>query len=302
MPIAFSCPNCGKSMTVADQYAGQTGPCSACGKTMTIPGGSANPFGAATMPGPSSGPIAPPAKSSGGTVAILLVVFGVLGVIGLGCAGILVALLLPAIGAARSAAQRTQSMNNLKQMTLGLHNYADVWGSFPPAVVVDATGKPLYSGRVLLLPYLEQNPMFEQFDKSKAWDDPANIHLSQTMLKVFKDPANPDQSSPSTDYFFVVGSNAAFPDDGTTLSFSDITDGTSNTIGFMAASKSNQSWAEPVEITQAELGNGLPQSYHRNGTLAGTMDGAVHTLSPATSPSDLQSYSTRNGGETVFMY
>ena len=73
----------------------------------------------------------------------------------------MVALLLPAVQAAREAARRAQSSNNLKQIGLAMHNYHDTYGTFPPAVVTDASGKPLYSGRVLLLPFMEQAALFD---------------------------------------------------------------------------------------------------------------------------------------------
>src|SRR5437867_7559265 len=140
MPIAYSCPHCGKQFSVAEQYAGQTGPCAACGKPITIP-----------LAAPGTGySYAPHAAAVGGAGAgIVVVIIGVIGALVV-CGGILAALLLPAIQAAREAARRAQSSNNLKQIALALHNYHDVHGSFPPAVVTDANGQPLYSGRVLL--------------------------------------------------------------------------------------------------------------------------------------------------------
>src|SRR4029079_19807679 len=132
MPIPYSCPHCGKQFSVAEQYAGQTGPCAACGKPITIPL-------AAPLPG-----YAPQAATAGGVgcaaVAIALIVLAV------PCLGVLVALLLPAVQAAREAARRTQSNNNVKQIVLALHNYHDTYQTFPPAVVTDANGTPLYSG------------------------------------------------------------------------------------------------------------------------------------------------------------
>src|SRR5690348_349653 len=107
--IPFTCPHCGKFMEVADQYAGQSGPCASCGKPVTIPMAAPSAF-AATAYGP------PPAKSGGG-MATIFIVLGVSVVGLLMCAGVLAALLLPAVQAAREAARRSQSMNNLRQIT-----------------------------------------------------------------------------------------------------------------------------------------------------------------------------------------
>src|SRR6267142_1570950 len=137
MPIAYSCPHCGKQYSVADQYAGQTGPCAACGQPITIP-----LPGYAYTPQPSKG---------GGGMGFVAAVLAVCLVGGICVIGIMVALLLPAVQAGREAARRMQASNHLKQLGLAMQNYHDVFGSLPPAVVTDDSGKPLYSGRVLLL-------------------------------------------------------------------------------------------------------------------------------------------------------
>ena len=78
--------------------------------------------------------------------------------------GLLIALLLPAVQAARENARRAQCTNNLKQVGLALHGYHDVWQSFPPAYLSrQVTGLELGSGwawGTLILPYLEQTPVY----------------------------------------------------------------------------------------------------------------------------------------------
>src|SRR6188474_1976159 len=101
MPIAYSCPHCGKQFSVSEQYAGQTGPCAGCGKPITIPGSVA-------APGYSYAP--QPASKGGGGATIAVVVVAVLAMMCV-CPGILVALLLPAVQASREAARRMQASN-----------------------------------------------------------------------------------------------------------------------------------------------------------------------------------------------
>ena len=284
MPISYSCPHCGKQFSVADQYAGQSGPCAACGQVITIPGGM--PTGGAYAPRSSGG-----GAMAGGTIA-LIVVLAVL-VLMCPCA---IALLLPAVQAAREAARRSQSMNNLKQIGLAIHNYHDTYKQYPPAVVRDANGQPLYSGRVLLLPYLEQSPLYDQWDKSAAWDSPQNLPLSQVAMKVFDDPSAPQEQH--SHYEFLTGKGAMF-EEGSPHSLSAITDGTSNTIAVVEMRSANPNWAAPSSIDIGQLSSGLPQGNHPGGNLVLMADGSVRFVAQTINPQTLQQLSTRNGGEAV---
>ena len=163
MPISFTCPHCGKQTTVADEYAGQSGPCKFCSETITIPATGVPP----TLPPAPQ----PPVKGSGTGVTIAVVaVVCVVGV--LMCGGILVALLLPAVQASREAARRAQCANNLKQIGLAFHNYHDAHKTFPPAYIPDKDGKPMHSWRVLILPYLEQQALYKRYNFDEPWDSP----------------------------------------------------------------------------------------------------------------------------------
>ena len=105
-------------------------------------------------------------KRHGFTLVELLVVIAII--------GILIALLLPAVQAAREAARRIQCVNNEKQLGLGLHNYHATNGVFPPGVWSrDRDGNVYwgYAWTALILPYLEQGMVDEQIDYTKQYYD-----------------------------------------------------------------------------------------------------------------------------------
>ena len=94
-------------------------------------------------------------REAGFTLVELLVVIAIIGV--------LVALLLPAVQAAREAARRMQCTNNLKQIGIGLHNYHDTYRAVPYRIG-GITNRPWVGGLMRLLPYVEQQPVFDQIE------------------------------------------------------------------------------------------------------------------------------------------
>jgi prepilin-type processing-associated H-X9-DG protein len=291
MAIPYTCPNCGKSMVVDDQFAGQTGPCSACGKPITIPS--------------AMGGLPPQPRSGGGGAIGIMIGVGVACLVGcLGIGGVVAALLLPAVQAARTAARRSQSSNNLKQIVLAMHNYHDTYRQWPPAYVADENGKPLYSWRVVILPFMEQNALYQQFDKNKAWDDPANLAISQQMVSVYRSPGDETVTPNGTNYFVIVGAQTAFPPDKQ-ISLADITDGTSNTIAVMELKGIAGSWAAPIDPDMTKispsLGNapGQMNPVFPGGTNVAMCDGSVRFLSSSIQPNLLQLLILRNDGQAV---
>jgi type II secretory pathway pseudopilin PulG len=123
--------------------------------------------------------------------------------------GVLVALLLPAVRSAPGAARRAQCINNLKQIAIALRNYESDYHSLPPAYTVDKDGKPLHSWRTLILPYLEQQSLYEKIDLSKPWDDPANKEAYESEVSVYRCPSA-DLPRNHTTYMAVVAPGGCF--------------------------------------------------------------------------------------------
>ena len=116
------------------------------------------------------------------TLVELLVVIAIIGV--------LVALLLPAVQAAREAGRRAQCLNNLKQYGLALQNYHSARGTFPPGALMKQRQTDIYANaNAALLPYFEQAALHGLYDQSKQWEkQPAGV--ASTVIPMFKCPSS----------------------------------------------------------------------------------------------------------------
>jgi len=293
MPISFTCPHCGVHTNVGEQYAGQTGPCASCGKTITVP-----PVSGAPPAYP-----APPKSSTGPIIAIVLV--AVLAAV-LVCGGIMVALLLPAVQAAREAARRAQCSNNLKQIGLAMLNYHDTYLCFPPAVITDADGKPMRSWRVAILPFIEQAPLYEQYDFAEPWDGPNNRALEGMFPPAYRCPSDPLTAPLETSYVMIVGEGTIGGDPNEAVTMASITDGTSYTILAVEVAASGIHWMEPRDLTVEEavtfITNPAASEFtqvHPGGVNVLMADGSVRFLSSSMDPQMLRSLLTRNDGQAI---
>lgn len=285
--INFACPHCNAPQSAEERYAGLTGPCTACGKMMTVPGGAGVSAGKAAAAGVGIG-------------SVFLIVGIVTFVVMLGCGGVLLALLLPAVQAARQAARRMASSNNEKNIMLALHNYHDTHGEFPPAVIKDKDGKPMHSWRVLILPYIEQQGLYSQYDMNQPWDSPQNMQVANSMPQVYRSPLDTSNKPNSniTSYLLFAGKGTVFGEEGK-ASIGNITDGTSNTVALTEVDNSGIIWTQPVDLDAEKLDfvirdmrnqqPGQINSEAGGGVMMGFFDGSVRFMSSQTNPQELRS-------------
>jgi type II secretory pathway pseudopilin PulG len=264
---------------------------------VTIPA-AAGATPAAAPPGqrPASTPF-----PTGAAFAIIAVV----GVVMLAVIGILVALLLPAINAAREAARRNHCSNQLRQIGLAMLNYQEVHGCFPPAFIADENGKPMHSWRVLILPYLEEDALYEQYDFDQPWDSPQNLAVAARMPGFYTCPSEGNAAPNTTSYVLVTGPQMAFQGDRSPR-IQDFRDGTSKTLLVVETSPPGIGWTEPVDLDAASMtfqingGPGEIGSQHNGGIAMGVFaDCHTKPLSEDMSPADVRALCTRAGNENV---
>ena len=116
--------------------------------------------------------------------------------------GVLIALLLPAVQAAREAARRVQCTNNLRQITLALHAYSETSGSLPinyrPSGTVDQSDYSVYSWMQAILPHIEMGPLYDTIHPGQPLDDrtlttvshPGNYEAAQTVISAYRCPSD----------------------------------------------------------------------------------------------------------------
>lgn len=193
---------------------------------------------------------------------------------------ILVAFFLPATRRARPAARRSTCKNNLKVIGLALHNYHDKFGAFPPACTVDAEGQPLHSWRTLLLPYLEQAPLYESIDLSKPWNHPDNSVAYATQITYFDCPSDSIPSNHTT-YLGLVTSDSFFRKNESSVLVGSAGQYSQTVMVIEVAPENAVHWMEPIDADrQTGLGFGPKTEFaHSDGTHALFVDGHVQFLS-----------------------
>jgi prepilin-type N-terminal cleavage/methylation domain-containing protein len=209
--------------------------------------------------------------------------------------GVLVALLLPAVGAVREAARRNTCNKNLAQLILAVHNYQNLHGLYPPGTI-DEKG-PIRSVAqgyhhnwiVQILPYLEQRNVWEAVNQRVGVYDPANAPVAQLRLEVLQCPSQPKVKLPMSCYAGVhhdreapidVNNNGVFFLNSR-VRYEDVTDGSSQTIfiGEIVAERGGLGWMSGTRATLRNAGfGGLAGAPPVGITAASAMDDAIQDI------------------------
>jgi hypothetical protein len=198
-----------------------------------------------------------------------------------------------ALGQMQSAATRMTSANNLKQIALAMHIYADRNKTFPPAAKPEGDSKFPVSWRVRILPFIEHDALYREYHMDEPWDGPNNRKLLDKMPVIYRNPAKPSVNE--TTYQVLTGDNTIFPADRG-IGMMDITDGTSRTILVVEADKSVP-WTKPEDLSYP-FTDPLPfGNIHMGGFNLALADGAVNFVSNNIDRKVLFALGTRNGGE-----
>jgi prepilin-type processing-associated H-X9-DG protein len=207
---------------------------------------------------------------------------------------------LPLLAKQREAASLASSQNNLKQIGLAMHNYLDVYKTFPAAATYDAQGQPLLSWRVYLLPFIEQDALFRAFRLDEPWDSEHNKKLIAQIPPTYRSPSQKNLPEGKTAYLVPVGPKTIFGGKKG-MQIQKITDGTSNTIMIVEADDSRAVyWTQPedykIDAKNPKAGLTRPGTRGFNAAFA---DGSVRVLPDTIDAVTLRALYTANGGETV---
>jgi prepilin-type N-terminal cleavage/methylation domain-containing protein len=224
-----------------------------------------------------------PRVKSGFTLVELLVVIAIIGV--------LVALLLPAVQAAREAARRSSCANKMRQLAIGLHNHHDVYNRFPPGGQEDVLPQPNPPGNttmirgcswiVFTLPFIEQQPLYDKYNFTLAYNNPVNALVAETVIQTLYCPSGPDArkhldtntnltKAVGTHYVGVAG--ASGPANPTNFTFQTIV--FPYTVGNVTA---NGAWTPHGILSQYRETTGSVSSF-RQVRFSDITDGTVNTF------------------------
>lgn len=205
---------------------------------------------------------------------------------------------------------------NLRMIGIALQNYHGDYGSFPPAYIADAQGKPMHSWRVLILPYLDETPLYRRYRFDEPWDGPNNRKLAEKIPKVYRCPLfhqrqmkqahSHETLTPLTNY-------VAISDPGSIISgpversVDRVSDGLANTLMLVEVGDFAVHWMQPRDATAEQFfsmltktkEDGQERLNHEGGAYVLYCDGSVAYFGSDIDWATLRAMTTIAGGERV---
>lgn len=237
--------------------------------------------------------------------------FTAVGCLVVGVVGVLVvAALIPPIRVARQAVQRASCIMVQKCVGLAAHNYGTVFERLPAAYCPDQFLETHYSWRIALLPYMEENEIYNSYKRQEPWDSPNNIKVAGPTPHMkgywaYHCPGDGNRQPRETDFLMPVGPGAI--SEGTKgRRFKEVTDGLSHTIFSGESCSSGIIWTEPRDLDIEQMSfqindNSRPSIRSVHPGLANVLlaDGSVKTLSEKIDPAVVRAMITVADGEDV---
>ena len=241
------------------------------------------------------------------TTAIVFLVLGIVFFVMIVVVGILIALLLPAVQQARTAARTVQSKNNLKMIGLAMHNYHDVYATLPPGGIYTKNDEPYNAWMTSLLPFVEQAGLYNSIDFKQPWTAPQNQIAFQSVIPNYLNPNISTEGSKTVGGLGAThySGNAQMLLKNRGLKFREVKDGLSNTILAGEVAGGFKAWGDPDNRRDPADGFGTgpnqfgsPQNGGR-GVQILMADGAVRFVSESIDPQTLKALATPDGAEQV---
>jgi Protein of unknown function (DUF1559) len=183
---------------------------------------------------------------------------------------------------------------------LAVANYHDANGHYPPAYVVGPDGRPWHSWRVLVLPFIEQQELYDAYRFDEPWDGPHNCTLAERMPKIYRFHNRSEPGQTTTNYLAVIGPNTMWPG-AEGRKPADVTDDLSDTVLIAENRGLGVCWMEPRDLhfdtLPTEMNHPLGVSSWYTTPAVVMADGMVHTFPLTLSATDLRAKLTATGGE-----
>lgn len=297
MPYLFTCPHCQTKTQVEDRFSGLEGNCVTCGEEIQLPDFAAD---SADLP-PAQGN---DSKTIGWIAAALVSIL---------LLGSLLFMMARYGGQTMTKLSnnrdQTSSIRNLEKIAAALNAYAADHGSYPPAETRDANNIALHSWRVLILPYLGEEDLYNRFNLDLAWSHPDNMQAAMSDIPtVYQHPRVATRGVyTESAYFLITGTGTLFPNAGP-LGPSDITDDPSQTILVTEGSPltSSSLWTEPLDLDFASMQGRLgtnpgnePGGLLDGGVAIVTTDGRGHFIPDTIDPAVFRALVTPRGDERL---